>query len=70
MVDKAAFDSMRAFRKPFIVSHVYTYYALLAVVALHLSGVVIAEIREGGNLISATFSGTKILSGRPVDEQE
>ena len=70
MVDKAAFDSMRAFRKPFIVSHLYAYYALLVVVALHLSGVVITEIREGGNLISATFSGTKILSGRPVDEQE
>jgi len=61
---------MRALRKPFIVSHVYTYYALLVVVALHLSGVVIAEIREGGNLISATFLGMKILSRRPVDEQQ
>lgn len=70
MVDKAAWDSMRAFRKPFIVSHVYTYYALLVLVALHLVGVVITEIREGGNLISATFSGTKILSRRPVDEQQ
>lgn len=70
MVDKAAWDSMRAFRKPFIVSHVYAYYALLVLVALHLVGVVITEIREGGNLISATFSGTKILSRRPVDEQQ
>jgi Ni/Fe-hydrogenase 1 B-type cytochrome subunit len=68
MYDKAAFDSMRAFRKPFIVSHLYGYYALLVVVALHVAGVVITEIREGGNLVSATFSGRKIMAGRPVDE--
>jgi Ni/Fe-hydrogenase b-type cytochrome subunit len=69
MVDKAAFESMRAFRKPFIVSHLYSYYALLVVVALHVAGVVITEIREGSNLISATFTGRKIISGRPVDEE-
>jgi cytochrome b len=68
LVDKAAVDRMRAFRGPFAVSHVYGYYALLVVVALHVAGVVVAEIREGGSLISATFSGRKILSGRPVDE--
>lgn len=68
MYDKAAFDSMRAFRKPFIVSHLYSYYALLVVVALHLAGVIVTEIREGGNLVSATFSGRKIMAGRPIDE--
>jgi Ni/Fe-hydrogenase 1 B-type cytochrome subunit len=70
MYDKAAFDSMRSFRKPFLVSHLYAYYALLVVVALHVAGVVITEIREGGNLISATFTGRKIISGRPVDEEQ
>lgn len=69
MYDSAAFDSMRAFRKPFILSHVYAYYALLAVAGLHILGVVVTEIREGSNLISATFTGRKILAGRPVDEE-
>ena len=69
MYDKAAYDSMRAFRKPFIVSHLYAYYALLVVVGLHVAGVVIMEVREGGNLISATFSGRKILAGDVVDEE-
>jgi cytochrome b len=69
MYDKAAFDSMRAFRKPFIVSHLYAYYALLVFVALHVVGVVITEIRERGNIISATFTGTKIISGQPADEE-
>jgi cytochrome b len=68
MYDKEAVNNMRAFRKPFIVSHLYGYYALLVVVALHVAGVVITEIREGGNLISATFTGKKIISGPPADE--
>ncbi len=69
MVDKASFDSMRSFRRPFIVSHLYSYYALLVVVALHVVGVVVAEIREGGNLVSATLTGTKIIPGAAVDEE-
>jgi len=70
MVDKAAFDSMREFRRPFIVSHVYAYYALLTLIGLHLLGVVIAELRQGGSLVSATINGTKILSERPADEEQ
>ncbi len=70
MYDKAAFDSMRAFRKPFIVSHLYAYYALLVVVGLHIAGAVVADIREGGSVISATFHGRKILAGRPADEEQ
>lgn len=69
MYDKAAFESMRAFRKPFIVSHLYAYYALLVIATLHIAGVVISEIREGGTTISATFTGKKILTGSPVDEE-
>lgn len=67
MYDKAAYDRMREFRKPFIVSHLYAYYALLVVVGLHVAGVVVMEVREGGNLISATFSGRKVLAGEVVD---
>ena len=70
LYDKAAFDAMRAMRKPFIVSHVYAYYALLWLVGLHLLGVVIAELREGGNVVSATIHGKKILAGRPADEEQ
>jgi hypothetical protein len=41
----------------------------LVIVALHMAGVVIAEIRGSGSVISAICSGSKIPSGRPVDEQ-
>jgi len=67
--DKAAYESMRAFRKPFILTHLYSYYVLLALVGLHVLGILITEIREGSNLISATFTGRKLIAGRPVDEE-
>lgn len=70
MYDKASFDSMRSLRKPFILTHVYGYYALLVVVGLHIAGTVITEVRERGNSISATFTGRKVLPGTPVDEQQ
>jgi cytochrome b len=69
LVDKTAFDAMRSFRRPFILTHLYVYYALLAVGALHILGVVVTEIREGGTMISATFTGRKLLAEPPVDEE-
>jgi len=65
-----AYDEMRAFRKPFITVHYYGFYVLLAVIAVHILAVVIAEIKEGGNLISAMFNGKKLLNETPVDLAE
>ncbi len=63
----AAYESMRAFRDPFITLHYYNFYALLGLIVLHIVAVVVTEIREGGNLISAMFSGKKMLSKIPAD---
>lgn len=68
MYDAAAYDSMRAFRKPFAVVHLYSFYALLVVVVLHVAVVIITELKEGGSIISAMFTGRKILGGRPKDD--
>jgi len=68
MYDKASYESMRAFRKPFIVVHVYTFYTLVVVVVAHIAAVVITELKEGGSIISAMFTGRKIISDRPKDE--
>jgi cytochrome b len=65
--DAAAYESMRAFREPFITLHYYSFYALLGLIVLHIAAVVITEIREGGNLISAMFTGKKVLSKIPAD---
>ena len=69
MYDTAAYAGMRAFRKPFVVVHLYSFYVLVVVVVLHVASVIITELREGGSIISAMFTGRKIMSGRPVDEE-
>jgi Ni/Fe-hydrogenase 1 B-type cytochrome subunit len=67
MYDETAYQAMRAFRKPFITAHVYGFYALLVFITLHILAVVVTEVREGGSLVSAMFTGRKVLSGPPAD---
>ena len=69
MYDEAAYEEMRAFRKPFITVHYYGFYILLVFAAIHVLAVVMTELREGGNLISAMFSGEKVLSEPPADRK-
>ena len=68
MYDPQAYQEMRAFRSPFIASRLYSFYLLMAVVVVHVAAVVIGEIREGGTLVSAMFTGRKILAGDPADQ--
>ncbi|MFA5938018.1 MAG: cytochrome b/b6 domain-containing protein [Sinimarinibacterium sp.] len=68
MYDKAAYESMRALRKPFVTVHLYSFYTLLAMIAVHVAAVVITELREGNGIISAMFTGRKVMTEKPVDE--
>lgn len=68
MYDEVAYESMRAFRKPFVVTHLYCFYVLVIVVAIHIAAVIITDIKEGGSIISAIFTGRKIIHGQPVDK--
>jgi cytochrome b len=70
LVDAAARTAMRAFRKPFKVVHEYAFYCLSVFVALHVAAVALGESRGTGTLVSAMFSGRKILRGDPVDAME
>lgn len=69
MYDKDAYASMRSLRAPIVRIHLYTFYALLAVVFLHIVVVVLTELRGGGTLVSAMFSGKKTLSEPPTDPE-
>lgn len=68
MYNEAAYAAMRAFRKPFITVHYYGFYVLLVCAVIHVLAVIVTEIGEGGSLISAMFSGRKVLSGPPADQ--
>ena len=68
MVDEAAWDSMRAFRKPFITAHYYSFNAIVVMIVVHISAVVVTELKEGGGIVSAMFTGRKVFVGTPEDE--
>lgn len=70
LYDAESYKAMRAFRKPFITIHYYGFYTLLTVIVIHIFAVVITELREGGNLVSAMFSGKKILTKPPADKSK
>ena len=69
-VNETSYDAMRNFRAPVIGTHLRTYYVLLVLILLHLVGVVATELRKGGTIISAMFTGRKILSVSPETELE
>lgn len=67
MYDEGAFQAMRAFREPFITIHYYNFYLLVSLAVLHIAAVVVTELREGGGLVSAMFTGNKALGVTPAD---
>lgn len=70
LYDAAAYESMRAVRAPFVAVHEYGFFVLVGAAALHIGAVVFSELRHGGTLVSAMFSGRKVLPGEPVDAEE
>jgi len=69
-VDQALYADMRAFRKPFITVHYYTFFVLLVAVIVHVAAAALSELRKGRCLISAMFSGRKVFAEKPVDLDE
>lgn len=65
--DPEAYADMRAFRKPFINTHVFIFYTLLVAVFFHIFAVVVTEVKEKNGLVSAMFTGKKVASKKPVD---
>ena len=66
-VDTEAYAQMREFRKPIVTTHLYAFYILLIAITIHIAAVVITEVREKNGIISAMFTGKKIMSKKPVD---
>lgn len=66
-VDPEAYKAMRDMRAPVVETHEIMYFVLLGLITLHILAVVLTELKHGGNIVSAMFSGRKILSGSPAD---
>jgi cytochrome b len=66
-VDAEKLDHLKAFKGPFGDIHLYAAFILMFVIVVHIAAVVFTDVREGGSIISAMFTGRKVLSGKPVD---
>jgi len=66
-VNADAWSEMRAFRAPVIDVHEFNFYLLLSLIGIHIAAAIVTEFREGGTVISAMFTGTKIHDDVPVD---
>ncbi len=66
-IDEAAYNRMRAVRKPIAETHEILFYLLLLAVILHLIGVAFTEIREKNAIVSAMITGKKYFKSPPVD---
>jgi Ni/Fe-hydrogenase 1 B-type cytochrome subunit len=67
-VDPAAWDAMRSFRSVILRIHNWNFYALVIAIAVHIVGVVVTELREGGSIVSAMFTGQKHFERPPADD--
>ena len=67
LIDPAAWQAMRDFRAPFVGLHELTFFLIVGMIALHLAAVVVTERYEGGSIVSAMFTGRKILNRQPPD---
>ena len=65
--DPQRMDVVKEFKKPFGAVHKYAAYTLMAVILLHIFFVVLGEVKEGGSIISAMFTGSKVMDKEPVD---
>jgi hypothetical protein len=50
-------------------THETRYFILLALIAFHIAAAVFAELKEGGAVISAMFTGRKLSAREPVDTE-
>ena len=66
-VNPDAYAEMREFRAPIVATHEYNFYVLLVLIAIHIGAAVVTELREGGSVISAMFTGRKVHDQPPVD---
>lgn len=56
-VDEQAYASMRAYRKPIVTAHEWLFFLLAGAIVLHVTAVVVLEIRQRSGRVSAMISG-------------
>lgn len=67
-VDPEKADALKPLKELAGEVHVYGVYLLLLLILLHLFAVIYIEVKRQPGIISAMFSGKKIIQGQPKDK--
>jgi cytochrome b len=67
-VDPTAFNTLIPSLAPFWITHYWNFWAILIMIVIHITAVVLTDIREGGAIISAMFTGKKTFDRKPRDD--
>ena len=67
-IDPKSWEAMRSLRSAFLTIHYWNFYALLVMIVIHIAGVIVTELREGGGIVSAMFTGRKLFDREPRDD--
>jgi len=70
LVVREKYDFVQKLTPPIGKIHIFTSWALLAMIGLHIASVVLKDMKQGGAIISAMFTGRKVLGRPPVDGDE
>ena len=65
--NKAKVNKIKSIKWPIGKIHKYSAYALIFMIILHIFFVIFAELKHGGGLISAMFTGKKLFKTKPID---
>ena len=69
-IDPVKLEHVVRVKNAFVQVHIWSAYLLVLFVILHVAGAVVADVRKGGALISAMFTGRKLLATDPVDAED
>ncbi len=69
-IDPAKLQTVVRVKDAFGQVHIWIAYTLVFLVIVHVAGAVLVDARKGGALISAMFTGKKLLAGDPVDADD
>lgn len=69
-VDKAKTWRLKRLKNISGQVHIWEAYAMIVFVVLHIAGVVLVDARKEGALISAMFTGRKLLAAEPLDADD
>jgi len=68
-IDPVRYEKIKLVKRAAGLVHGYSAYTIMLMIFLHIVAVTLTELKKGGSIVSAMFSGKKILPREPEDSE-